>query len=216
MCRNDGIGRWLRGDGREDPSWKLLPVSSSRIQCFSQSIPLPSSSSSSHWSWEVVLPLFLSSYKVWGFTWINLDLTVVDWFQCEPLNSLYTLLQASIGTWILISLNLTQVLGWIVAREAKVGSFLTTYATLLHTSKSRCALFSLQDLKCWTFSFLTFAYIVRVCSEIRKISSLSEFDRYEHGSPFRSPCLPPTSGKLDFDGWSMMQAEVISDSWRYC
>lgn len=44
--------------------------------------------------------------------------------------------------------------------------------------------------------------------EIRRISSLSDLDRYEPGSPFRSPgLLPPTNGKLDFDGWSMMQAE---------
>ncbi|CAH8311344.1 unnamed protein product [Eruca vesicaria subsp. sativa] len=43
--------------------------------------------------------------------------------------------------------------------------------------------------------------------EIRRVSSFSEVDRYENGSPFRSPGLPPTNGKLDFDGWSMMQAE---------
>ncbi|KAF2540723.1 hypothetical protein F2Q68_00031932 [Brassica cretica] len=44
-------------------------------------------------------------------------------------------------------------------------------------------------------------------SSFWRISSLSDLDRYEHGSPFRSPGLPPTNGKLDFDGWSMMQAE---------
>ncbi|CAF1924483.1 unnamed protein product [Brassica oleracea] len=52
--------------------------------------------------------------------------------------------------------------------------------------------------------------------QIRRISSLSDLDRYEHGSPFRSPGLPPTNGKLDFDGWSMMQAEASHiGQWKF-
>ncbi|KAG7591177.1 K Homology domain [Arabidopsis thaliana x Arabidopsis arenosa] len=42
--------------------------------------------------------------------------------------------------------------------------------------------------------------------EIRRVSSFPEPDRYEHGSPFRS-LGQPTNGKLDLEGWSMMQAE---------
>ncbi|XP_009110812.1 KH domain-containing protein At1g09660/At1g09670 isoform X2 [Brassica rapa] len=42
--------------------------------------------------------------------------------------------------------------------------------------------------------------------EIRKISSLSDLDRYENGSPFRS-LGQPTNGKIDLDGWPMMQGE---------
>ncbi|AAB60747.1 ESTs gb/H37208,gb/H36853 come from this gene [Arabidopsis thaliana] len=43
--------------------------------------------------------------------------------------------------------------------------------------------------------------------EIRRVSSFPDLDRYEHGSPFRS-LGQPTNGKLDLEGWSMMQAEV--------
>ncbi|WZZ11379.1 hypothetical protein YC2023_097300 [Brassica napus] len=42
--------------------------------------------------------------------------------------------------------------------------------------------------------------------EIRKISSLSDLDRYENGSPFRS-LGQPINGKIDLDGWPMMQGE---------
>jgi protein quaking len=42
--------------------------------------------------------------------------------------------------------------------------------------------------------------------EIRRVSSFPDLDRYEHGSPFRS-LGQPTNGKLDLEGWSMMQAE---------
>ncbi|KAL0754647.1 hypothetical protein Bca101_092315 [Brassica carinata] len=42
--------------------------------------------------------------------------------------------------------------------------------------------------------------------EIRKISSLSDLDRYESGSPFRS-LGQPINGKIDLDGWPMMQGE---------
>ncbi|CAN8305722.1 unnamed protein product [Cochlearia groenlandica] len=45
--------------------------------------------------------------------------------------------------------------------------------------------------------------------EIRRVSSFSDFERFEHGSPFRSPGQT-TNGKLDIDGWSMMQAERAS------
>lgn len=52
---DDGIRSWFRGHGREDLSWKFLPVSSFWIPCFSQSIPL-----SSHWSWKVSIFSLLS------------------------------------------------------------------------------------------------------------------------------------------------------------
>ncbi|WZZ79916.1 hypothetical protein YC2023_100488 [Brassica napus] len=42
--------------------------------------------------------------------------------------------------------------------------------------------------------------------EIRRVSSLSDVDRYENGSPFRS-LGQPTNGKIDLDGWSMMPGE---------
>ncbi|KAL1214247.1 KH domain-containing protein [Cardamine amara subsp. amara] len=45
--------------------------------------------------------------------------------------------------------------------------------------------------------------------EIRRVSSFSDPERYEHGSPFRS-LGQPANGKLDFEGWSMMQAERAS------
>ncbi|KAL0697519.1 hypothetical protein Bca4012_053641 [Brassica carinata] len=42
--------------------------------------------------------------------------------------------------------------------------------------------------------------------EIRRVSSLPDLDRYENGSPFRS-VGQPMNGKVDLDGWSMMQGE---------
>ncbi|CAN8311802.1 unnamed protein product [Cochlearia groenlandica] len=42
--------------------------------------------------------------------------------------------------------------------------------------------------------------------EITRVSSFSDLERYENGSPFRS-FSQPANGKLDFDGWSMIQAE---------
>lgn len=63
-------------------------------------------------------------------------------------------------------------------------------------------------LNCYSF-FLNICFIayIGVFAEIRRVSSFSDLERYEHGSPFRS-LGQPTNGKLDLEGWSMMQAEV--------
>lgn len=50
-------------------------------------------------------------------------------------------------------------------------------------------------------------FIGRLLAEIRRVSSLSDVDRYDNGSPFRS-LGQPTNGKIDLDGWSMMPGEV--------
>ena len=67
----------------------------------------------------------------------------------------------------------------------------------------------LTDVQVLELSFVIFNAFSLVVfrAEIRKISSLSDLDRYENGSPFRS-LGQPTNGKIDLDGWPMMQGEV--------
>ncbi|XP_010549026.1 PREDICTED: KH domain-containing protein At1g09660/At1g09670 [Tarenaya hassleriana] len=42
--------------------------------------------------------------------------------------------------------------------------------------------------------------------EIRRVSSFADFERHDHDSPYRS-LGQPMSGKLDMEGWPMIQAE---------
>lgn len=127
-----------------------------------------------------------------------------------PLSSLYTALAAFIGTYVDISVKIIQVRGWVTARETKAGSFLASYATLLQTTESRWVVFLIKMPWCSSveLSFVMFnTFIGRLLAEIRRVSSLSDVDRYDNGSPFRS-LGQPTNGKIDLDGWSMMPGEV--------
>lgn len=72
----------------------------------------------------------------------------------------------------------------------------------------------LTDVKVLHFLslYLTFSFDWFL-AEIRRVTSLPDLDRYENGSPFRS-VGQPINGKVDLDGWSMMQGEVMASDIR--